>query len=194
MWHTRKKSVNQTHPLAWGTSRSHFFSFCAFRNPAYTSKFLCKNQIKETFKWWWQSTPRRDWWPWSQWRCLQSLSQIFLPNMGLSQTLLSHSIWMAGSDAVYKFQQAFRHKHSDQVEVLLTVISNVAGIVSVRSVCLIGAGGISRVCYCLCYLWADGPVEPYHRCWGDWSAAEAQQERSLDFPTLLNCLQVPSSA
>lgn len=59
---------------------------------------------------------------------------------------------MADSDAVYKFQQAFRHKHSDQVEVLLTVISNVAGIVSVWSVCLIGAGGISRVCYCLCYL------------------------------------------
>ena len=43
--------------------------------------------------------------------------------------------------------------------------------------------------YCLCYLWADGPVERYHRCLGDWSAAEAEQERRLEFPLYLTAFK-----
>lgn len=39
--------------------------------------------------------------------------------------------------------------------------------------------------YCLRYLWADGPVEPYRRCLGDWRAADAEQEGSPEFPLCL---------
>lgn len=47
-------------------------------------------------------------------------------------------------------------------------------------------------CYCPCYLRADGPVEPYHRCLGDWSAAEAQEEISRKFPLYFAALDCTS--
>lgn len=67
---------------------------------------------------------------------------------------------MTHSDMVYKFQWAGGHKAADKDE-WLTAIS-----VAARDVCDQG-GQDQRECYCLCYLGADGPVEPYHRCFGD---------------------------
>lgn len=117
-----------------------------------------------------------------------AMFEITAPDLCRSQTPLSHNIYVADSDIAYKFQQSLRHRQADN-EVKLTVISYVAGQYLYGVRVWSGPAG-SAGALLLCYLRADGPVEPYHRCrrlkccWGT-------ARRKPRVPILFNCLQVP---